>query len=252
MIGGGGDLVDNPLLAPYKCRGVSALLLARWLALRALRHPASVALLLACFVAGAVLPQLSPTLAIGHGETGSLEFQAWLARWSFPATVAGALALHATARSECVFLDMAHDDDRWWAECLATGFVACASGVALLSGALLVAFPSGAVTAGLVIGVGLQALHLAALGSILFPLPLPAAAGATVLALWVWAGARLAAEKEAGPWLAALDAASHPMHLVRPDAGLRDAVASFAAVAAALSASWLLRSVRAPAIEAPR
>ncbi len=244
--------MDNPPRAPYKCRGVSALHLARWLALRALRHPASLTLLLACFVAGAVLPQLSPSLAAGHGERGTPEVLAWLARWSFPATLVGALALHAIARSECVFLALAHADDRWRAEWLAATLVALASGAALLGGALLFAFPSGLVSAGLVIGVGLQALHLAALGSILFLLALPPAAGATVFALSVWAGAALAAEKDGGPWLAVLDPASHPMHLVRPDAGLRDAVASVATVVAALAASWMLRAARAPSTEAAR
>lgn len=225
--------MDSGRGRPYK-GPVIALAALRWLFGSLVLQPLAWLLAVLAFLVGALLPWLSPF----GGPQGSGEAPV-LATWAFPAALAGSAAALGWLGTKSNFLTTLEPRTLWVVE---TGFLA---GSALLAQGALAAgwclLGGGGDPTPWLAGLLLQALHCAALGSLLGRLGLAPATAAVAQAAFVWSGARASAE--AGWAAALLDVASHPMR----SPSLLDHPAALAASAAPVASLLVLaRLVRVP------
>ena len=213
--------------------------LVRWLLLALVRQPEGWLVGALCWTAGFLLPRISPLGAASHSWTPQ-EALEWVSRWCFPAGLLGSALAIGLTQSKCAFLELVAAADRWLAEIAFFALSASAAAGLLVLGA---ACGSGGLghPAGLLPGIALQALHLAAFGSILCNLRLSPATCVLAQILSASSATVLSAEAGRSPWFAVLDVASHPMLWTIPDQPTIAFLASIAPVTAVLLASWLVR-----------
>ena len=182
---------------------VTSLAVSRWLLAALWRRPEALVALGSCFLAGMLLPRISPA-----GLPWANPWD-WFSRWSFPAGLLGAAAATVPLSLNCSFLERAAPTVRWqsqWTVLTAAALLAQVSlalGQAAAGGALAPELSSLA-------GVLVLDLHIAGFAVVLLGLGLGPATTPLSLVTFVWLGARLAADGGGG-WLAPLlDVSGHP------------------------------------------